>query len=253
MTPRPCIGVTSSRGGGRYMWWFYWLSLTLMGARPLRLVAPRGPVSIEDFDGLIIGGGDDISAELYQGEPTLDVRLDPARDALEIDLLRRALPLGMPVLGVCRGAQMLNISQGGSLHQDVYRLNPAMPKIWTPLPRKAVHLIEGTRLAGLVGTERLRINSLHHQAVDRLGENLVVAARDEFGLVQAIEDTTARFRIGVQWHPEFLIYRARHRALFRALIAAAGEYAAAKRRGAAAEPDAQPSRSASPKTADAAE
>jgi putative glutamine amidotransferase len=229
MSVKPCIGVTSSLGGGRYMWWFYWLSLRLMGARPVRLVAPRDKVDLDLFDGLVIGGGDDIGAELYKGETTLDIRVDTARDTLELDLLRRSRPRGMPVLGVCRGAQMLNISQNGTLHQDIYRLHPAMPKLRTPLPRKTVHLIEGTRLAKLMGREKMRVNSLHHQAVDRLGDGLVVAARDEFGLVQAIEEPGARFRMGVQWHPEFLIYRARHRRLFQALVEAARAFAATRR------------------------
>lgn len=200
------------------MWWFYWLSLKLMGASPVRLVAPVEDLPARKFDGLIIGGGDDISAELYKGEPMLDVRIDPARDALELELLERAAPLDLPVLGVCRGAQIMNVFYGGTLHQDVRRVFTSMPKMWTPLPAKRVHLDDGSRLAGIMGDEPLRVNSLHNQAVDRVGSNLRVSSRDEFGVVQSIEDPAARFRIGVQWHPEFLIYRARHRALFRAFV-----------------------------------
>ncbi len=217
---KPCIGVTSTKRGGRYMWWFYWLSLKLMGARPVRLVAPVEDLASREFDGLIIGGGDHISAELYQGEPILDVRIDPARDALELALLERAAPLDMPVLGVCRGAQILNVFYGGTLHQDVRRVFTSMPKMWTPLPAKRVSLDDGSRLAKIMGDESLRVNSLHNQAVDRVGGNLRISGRDEFGVVQSIEDPAASFRIGVQWHPEFLIYRARHRALFRAFVRA---------------------------------
>jgi putative glutamine amidotransferase len=228
MNGRPTIGVTSSLGGGRYMWWANWLSLTLLGARPVRLVAPRPDMDIETFDGLLIGGGDDIGAELYGGQTTLDVRIDPKRDALELDLLRRADPLGIPVLGVCRGAQMLNVAKGGSLHSDIYALAPDMPRLWTPLPRKRVEIVPDSRLAGLIGEEWLSVNSLHHQAVDRLGDGLAVAGRDEYGLVQAIEDRSAAFRIGVQWHPEFLVYRSRQRRLMRALVGAARDYAGAR-------------------------
>lgn len=223
---KPCIGVTSSLGGGRYMWWFYWISLKLMGARPVRLVAPVADIDEREFDGLIIGGGDDIGAELYQGETTLDVRIDPARDALELKLLERAAPRGMPVLGVCRGAQMLNVFYGGSLHQDVRSVNNDMPKMWTPLPRKTVHLGEGTKLAGLLGPTPLRVNSLHRQAVERVPKALSVSGRDEYGVIQAIEDPTALFRVGVQWHPEFLIYKARHRRLFKAFVNAIKVYQA---------------------------
>jgi len=226
MTRRPRIGVTSSLGGGRYMWWFYWLSLKWMGANPVRLVAPVDDIEDREFDGLIIGGGDDISAELYNGEPTLDVRIDPRRDELELKLLERAAPLNMPVLGVCRGAQMLNVFYGGTLHQDVRRVYIGMPKMWSPLPRKSVRLDEGTQLAEVLGLPPLRVNSLHNQAIDRTGYGLRIAGRDEYEVVQAIEDPAAAFRVGVQWHPEFLIYKARHRRLFRAFVAAVKTYAA---------------------------
>ncbi len=83
----PRIGVTSTLGGGRYMWWFYWLSMRLFGEHPIRLVAPAGESQLDGLDGLIIGGGDDISVELYEGELTLDVKYDEARDKLELKAL----------------------------------------------------------------------------------------------------------------------------------------------------------------------
>jgi len=225
MNRRPCIGVTSSAGGGRYMWWFYWLSLKLMGARPVRLIAPVDDIEDRRLDGLIIGGGDDISAELYQGEPTLDVRIDPERDALELKLLERVAPLNMPVLGVCRGAQMLNVFYGGSLHQNIHAVYADMPKMWSPLPRKRVFLNEGSKLAHIIGSDSVRVNSLHKQAVDRVGAGLTISGRDEYGVTQSIEDAGAAFRVGVQWHPEFLIYKRRHRDLFRAFVNAVEGYA----------------------------
>jgi putative glutamine amidotransferase len=88
------------------------------------------------------------------------------------------------------------------------------------LPAKKVSFVEGTRLHEIFGRETLRVNSVHRQAVDKLGHGLRVAARDEFRVVQAIEDPGARFRMGVQWHPEFLIYKASSRKLFSAFIAA---------------------------------
>ncbi len=226
MSKKPCIGVTSSLGGGRFMWWFYWLTLRLLGARPVRLIAPVADIDERQFDGLIVGGGDDISAELYHGEPTVDIRIDPERDALELKLLERAAPLNLPVLGVCRGAQMLNVYYGGSLHQDVRKVYAGMPKMWTPLPSKNVQLMDGTKLAGFIGSAPLRVNSLHRQAVDRVGEGLKIAGRDEYEVIQAIEDPAHPFRVGVQWHPEFLIYRGRHRRLFRAFLDAVKSYAA---------------------------
>ena len=225
---RPQIGVTSSLGGGRYMWWFYWLSMNLMGARPQRLVAPVEREVFSNFDGFIIGGGDDIGAELYRGEAALDVRIDPERDAMELAVLAHAARHDLPVLGVCRGAQMINVFLEGTLHQDLSDYD--VPDLWTPLPAKKVSFVEGTRLQEIFGRETLRVNSLHRQAVDKLGNGLRVAARDEFRVVQAIEDPGARFRLGVQWHPEFLIYKASSRKLFSAFIAAVRE-AKAKRPG----------------------
>ncbi len=221
MTHRPCIGVTSSSRRGRHMWWLYWMSLELLGAHPVRLVATAGDIDERQFDGLIIGAGDDIGAGLDQGAPTMDVRIDPARDALELNLLERAAPIDMPVLGVCRGAQMLNVFYGGSLHQDVRQA-----KMWTPLRNKDVQLVEGSRLAGIMGKAPLRVNSLDRQAVDRVGAGLSVSGRDEFDVVRAIEDPSASFRMGVQWHPEFLIYRERQRALFKSFVDAVRRFAA---------------------------
>lgn len=219
---RPRIGVTTSAGGGRYMWWFYWLSLTLYGARPVRLIAPSRQYDLEDFDGFIIGGGDDISPDRYLAETPFDARIDPARDQMELEILAHACPRDMPVLGICRGAQMLNIYRGGSLHQDIRAVFEGVPKMWTPLPAKTVHFENDSRLAAIHESQTLRVNSLHNQAIDRLGDGLRIVARDEFDVPQAVEDPAAHFTAGVQWHPEFLIYRRIHRRLFREFLASVG-------------------------------
>lgn len=203
------------------MWWANWLALRRAGARPVRLT-PDWPHGLDRFDGFLIGGGDDISAELYGGELTLDIRIDPDRDRLEQDVLAHALTSGRPVLGVCRGAQMINVHQGGSLHTDIHAVYETAPRMRTILPRKRVTLAPDTRLRDLLGVDRLRVNALHHQAVDRLGEGLVVTARDDHGIVQAIECAAGPWLLGVQWHPEFLQWTPRQQKLFDALVAAAG-------------------------------
>jgi putative glutamine amidotransferase len=217
-TPR--IGVTSSLGGGRYMWWFYWLSMRLFAEHPIRLVAPDGEAALDGLDGLIIGGGDDISVELYDGELTLDVKHDPARDQLELKALEYAVRRDLPVLGVCRGAQMLNVFYGGTLHQDVYKVYEGLPRRWTPLPARHVTIERDSLLHRVLGVDRLHVNCLHTQSVDRLGAGLKVTARDRHDVVQAVEDGSANFRVGVQWHPEFMIYRSSQRRLFRAFVRA---------------------------------
>jgi len=178
-------------------------------------------------DGLIVGGGDDIGPELYEGEIVTSARLDPERDALERRLILEALHAHKPVLGICRGAQMLNVSLGGSLHNDAFGHYVNSREYRTILPRKTIYLSENTLLATIAGTEPMRVNALHTQAVNRLAPGLQVSARDHGGMVQAIEKREDPLAIGVQWHPEHLFYARRQRALFRALVIAA----AARRTG----------------------
>jgi len=115
---RPLIGVTTSRRGGWKSYLLHRLALARSGARSVRLLAGR-PLPGEPLDGLVIGGGDDIGAELYGGKVLPDVRIDPERDKLELQLLETLLPRGLPILGICRGSQMINVALGGTLHTDI--------------------------------------------------------------------------------------------------------------------------------------
>ncbi len=220
MRKRPRIGVTVSNRGAAMSWLANWLAVTRAGGRAVRM-SVNGKTDIDGLDGLIIGGGDDIGAGLYGGELSLDLRIDEARDAMEQGALDQALHADLPVMGICRGSQMINIHLGGTLHQDIYTVYQDLPRMRTVLARKNVSIKEGTRLRRLMGGERAKVNSLHHQAVDRLGDGLIVAARDGGGVIQATEHPGEDFLIGVQWHPEFLIFHHRHQNLFRGLIAAA--------------------------------
>ena len=186
---RPKIGVTVSRRTGWRVFPFMALNILIAGGCALRWDSARAA--------------------------------DPDRDALERRLVLEALAADKPVLGICRGAQMLNIAQGGNLHQRAYDHYTDSREYRTILPRKDIAILEKTALAGIAGTAPMRVNALHSQAVDRLGADLQVAARDEGGMVQAIERINPPFALGVQWHPEYLIYARRQRALFRALVTAA--------------------------------
>lgn len=216
----PIVGVTTSRRSGYRIFPLIALNLRLAGARAVRWDTSR-EADIAAVDGLIIGGGDDIAPELYQGELVGTARLDPERDKLERGLVLDALSANKPVLGICRGAQMINVALGGSLHSDAYGHYVDSPKVRTILPRKTLTIIEGTLLARCAGTQPMRVNALHTQSVDRLADSLRVSAVDEGDMVQAIERTTDPLVIGVQWHPEHLFYARRQRALFRALATAA--------------------------------
>lgn len=218
---KPRIGVTTSRRGGWRSFLMCRLALLRVGGRAVRLMPGDDPVSIANLDGLIIGGGDDIGAELYGGTLLPDVRIDPERDRLEIGLLRQALPRGLPVLGICRGSQMINVALGGSLHTDIHEVYVAAPKMRTVLPKKVVTIETPSRLDRILRCNPCRVNALHHQSVDRLGDGLRVVARDEHGIVQAIEREGELFVLGVQWHPELLVFAPPHQRLFGALVAAA--------------------------------
>ncbi len=218
--PRPVIGVTVSRRSGWRIYPLIAFNLWLAGGCPRRWQAGR-ETEMGAVDGVIIGGGDDISPDLYGGRIVTSARLDPDRDALERGVVLDAFARGMPVLGICRGSQMLNIALGGTLHQDAYATYEASDHRRTILPRKEVNIVPGTRLARLAGTEPMKINALHSQAVDVLGDGLRVAARDRGGMVQAIERVEEPFALGVQWHPEHLFYARRQMGIFRALVAAA--------------------------------
>lgn len=217
---RPRIGVTASRRGGRFMWQANRLALLRAGAVAVRL-RPGGPLPLEELHGLVIGGGDDITATLYGGEVDPAVRIDPDRDRLELDLLGEAARRFWPVLGICRGAQMLNIFLGGSLHVDIHAVYAEAPRMRTVLPRKTVNVEPGSRLASILDCRQCRVNALHHQSIDRLGRGLRVVARDAHGIIQAVERDGAPFTLGVQWHPEFLPADRGQQRLFRALAAAA--------------------------------
>ncbi len=217
---RPLIGVTTSRRGGWRSYLMHRLALTRVGARSIRLMAGK-PLPAEPLQGLVIGGGDDIGAEIYGGHVTPDVRIDPERDALELKLLEAALPAGVPVLGICRGSQMINVSLGGTLHTDIYEVFEHAPRMRTVLPKKTVSIVAGSRLDRTLRCNPCRVNALHHQSVDRLGRGLRAVAKDEAGIVQGIEGEGDSFLIGVQWHPELLVWKRPQQRLFAALVEAA--------------------------------
>ena len=217
MAERPRVGVTGVARRWSPGWWCAALALILAGAVPERISVRHRP-SAKPLAALVIGGGDDIGPEHYGGDLEAKVKADPERDELEIAWIRRALEDGLPLLGICRGAQLINVVLGGSLHQDIRtmrRLTYNRPGL---LPTKQVRLTEGSRIAGICGKTRLRVNSLHHQAVDRPGTGLNAVGRDLDDIVQAIESAEDRPILGVQWHPEYLFYLSSQRALFRWLI-----------------------------------
>ncbi|MCI5111434.1 MAG: gamma-glutamyl-gamma-aminobutyrate hydrolase family protein [Marivita sp.] len=220
---RPLIAVTTSARTGWRVFPLINLNLWITGGRGVRWGVGR-IVDLEKVDGLIIGGGDDIGPELYGGKLGISARLDPDRDNLERRLAQAALERNIPVLGICRGSQMLNIALGGTLDQDAWTTYGPERKITTILPKREICVETDTHLSLISGQQPMKVNALHSQAVDRLGDGLRVSARDTGGMVQAIERVRDPFALGVQWHPEHLFYAHRQRAIFRALVTAADAY-----------------------------
>jgi putative glutamine amidotransferase len=219
---RPIIGVTTSHLRGWRSWQFQRLAIWRAGGKARRLTASRVPEpekAISGLDGLVIGGGDDIDLTLYGGTLDLKIRYDPERDALERALLNAAADTTLPILGVCRGAQMLALWRKGSLIQDIYTHYPDLPRIRTVFPKLRVEVKSDSRLADIMGRVSIRVNSLHHQSIDNPGQDMRITACDRRGVTQAIEHTGERFMVGVQWHPEYLPQKPAQLRLYKALIA----------------------------------
>jgi putative glutamine amidotransferase len=202
----------------------YMRTLDAAGAMPV-VLPPLGDAEayLDRLDGVCLSGGPDLDPAAY-GALERHAELgptEPSLDAFELALLEGALERGMPVLAICRGLQALNVVCGGTLHQHVpghRQTDPASE------PTQEIELSPRSRLARIMGTRAIRVNSFHHQAIDRVGRGLRVVARAADGTIEGVEG--AGFVVGVQWHAETLPQQLR---LFEALVAAAshGELRAA--------------------------
>ena len=202
------------------------------GGMPV-VLPPLGDAAafVDRLDGICLSGGPDLDPDAY-GAPERHTELgptEPGLDEFELELARAADACGLPILGICRGAQALNVARGGTLHQHLPGHRQTEPATATT---HTVHVEPGSRLARIAGAGVLRVNSFHHQAVDALGRGLRPVARSADGIVEAIEEPGPRLVLGVQWHAEGLIAQPRHRALFDELVSAAVSPAPRLRRAA---------------------
>jgi len=216
----------------------YMRAIELAGAIPV-VLPPLGHDTIapllDRLDGVCLSGGPDIDPEGY-GEETRNPQLgatEPGLDAYELALAQLADARGMPVLGICRGVQALNVARGGTLHQHVGDFTDgSIVHRQTERGRITTHSVRiepGSRLARVMGVTAAEVNSFHHQSADRLGQGLREVAWAPDGVVEGIEDEGASLYFGVQWHVESLVDRPEHLALFRELVEEADAYGSQER------------------------
>lgn len=214
----------------------YYLAAAEVGAAPVMIpLFDEDPDTLrtvyDRLDGLLLAGGVDMDPTTF-GEPPHPRlgRTDPARDAVELRLARWAIADQKPILGLCRGHQVLNVALGGTLYQDIAAQVPtALKHDYFPNTGFArdylahqVSLTPGSRLHAAFQAPNIPVNSMHHQAVKNLAPALVASGHSPDGLVEAIESGTDHFLVGVQWHPEMFEHRdERTRRLFETFIEAA--------------------------------
>lgn len=216
----PCIGITKPEHGDNAAYAAIKLAVRLAGGRAQKM-APGMSWRRHRIDGLILGGGSDVFPEFYDAEAVEDAQYDRGRDEMEMYWARKARENDLPVLGICRGAQLLNVAHGGTLHQDLSSYDNAdYPSSFLghAFYRKKVEIEPGSLMHDIFGVGETRVNSIHKQAIDRPGKGLRVTAREANGVIQAVEDPARRFCLGVQFHPEFLLYRADSRRIFQRLV-----------------------------------
>lgn len=252
---KPNIGVTGPDKGGTAAWWFTKFAIWIHGGKAVRLRPSNEDHSV-DLDGLIIGGGADISPDRYGEERLKDLfkgdqetsglrqwlhkivtviffpfifllrkllstkesAVDQRRDEMEFRLMEEAIEKELPILGICRGAQLINIRFGGNLYQDITNFYSEIPRIRSVFPKKKVVISENSKLHKILQFDRILVNALHNQAVNKLGEQLEIVATEENGVTQAIEHDEYSFLIGVQWHPEYLPQIPAQRRIFKTLV-----------------------------------
>lgn len=176
------------------------------------------------LDGIVLTGGGDVHPRFYKESPGGKLEeIDEVRDEAEICLTRIAIEARIPLLGICRGMQVINVALGGTLHQDIASSVPKALRhdhrheLATHLAH-TVSLEPASRLSGMIAMSRIKVNSRHHQAIRRLAPDLRCSARSPDDLIEAVELPVPPFVFGVQWHPEGLLDRPESRALFRAWI-----------------------------------
>ncbi|MGE5220588.1 MAG: gamma-glutamyl-gamma-aminobutyrate hydrolase family protein [Chloroflexota bacterium] len=207
----------------------YLRAIERAGAIPIVLPATRSKPAVRRLlgilSGLVVSGGNfDIHPHRYRERPIKELgAIKAERTAFELEITGAAVKRDLPVLGICGGAQVINVVLGGSLYQDISKQIPTARAHEGPNGEKAqdhpIHIAPGSRLFAIFGQGDLKVNTTHHQAVKQLGRGLIVNALADDGVIEGIESTEHRFVVGVQWHPEALAPRHKlQRRLFSSFV-----------------------------------
>lgn len=202
------------------------------------LVAPYNYEAIEEYlqiaSGIIfVGGGFDLDPKRYNQEPHSTIKLNKERDDFEYCLITKALLTAIPILGICNGMQLINVACGGSLIQNITDFSQYLDHEQAHSAEQKlqnyhngyheINIVKTSKMANFTNMQRAKVNSSHHQAVELIGKNLQISAIASDGIVEAIESTTNRFLIGIQWHPEFESSNIDHK-IFQWFISEANNY-----------------------------
>lgn len=161
------------------------------------------------LDGIILTGGSDVDPKYFNQEPSIGTNdISPIRDEMEIYLSQQAIKHNKPIFGICRGCQVLNVSMGGSIYQDIYSETPTTLKHCQNAPKwyatHDINIVEGSIHEKLFKAPKIRVNSFHHQAIKDLASGFIISAYASDGIIEAIEYNQCSFCVGVQYHPELM-------------------------------------------------
>jgi len=218
----------------------YGEAIARAGGIPVFLSNQSGPAQVGEIlgrvDGLFLTGGEDVATEHYgESDEVGNIAVYPERDRVELAAIAAADELGLPILGVCRGVQVLNVARGGTLYQDLNQQLEGKPRDHSRggtgmfVQTHDVEVAAGCRLERLLGAQRFKGATSHHQAVKTPGRDLVAVAHSpEDGVIEALEQPGERFVVGVQWHPEVRAEDETTIRLFKSFVEAAATYHSAR-------------------------